>query len=271
MKHIPMAIALLLAASAATAHDFWIQPARFTVAAGVPTPVTFQVGHGTDRQRWGLGVDRIVQLSAISAGGRRDQRGLVRPGGAADFVTRFPEPGLQILVMQTNYAFSDLPAVRFNDFAKEEGLLPAIEARRRRGATNSPGRERYSRRAKALIQVGSATPANQFFATRPVGLKLEIVPERSPYFLGRLNRLPVRVLYRGRRLANATVKLTNLANDAKPLSVVRTDRAGRAAFTLPAAGDYLINVIWTEPVSGDPKADFDTTFSSLTFGYRPGR
>ena len=34
-------------------------------------------------------------------------------------------------------------------------------------------------------------------------------------------------------------------------------------------GEWLLNVVWTRPLTGDRGADFDTVFSSLTFGY-PG-
>ncbi len=42
-----------------------------------------------------------------------------------------------------------------------------------------------------------------------------------------------------------------------------------ATLRVPPVGEWLVNVIWSEPVTGDPKADFDTTFSSLTFGFNP--
>ncbi len=170
--------------------------------------------------------------------------------------------------MQSNHATSELPAIRFNDYAREEGLVPILAARKAAGKTNSPGRERYSRRAKALIQVGQASAANQAFATRPIGLKLEIVPDRNPYALGANRMLPVHVLYNGRRLPNATVKLTNLGADERPVAIAVTDQRGQARFRVPTTGAWLLNVIWSEPVRNDPKVEFDTTFSSLTFGYR---
>lgn len=267
MRFPLLGLALMLVATPVVAHDFWIQPLRFRAAPGAPLPVTFQVGHGVDRQRWGLGADRIPMLADFFNGTRRDRRGDLRSAGPADLVTRFDSPGLHVLAMQSTYAFSDLPAIRFNDYAKEEGLASVLAIRRRAGQTDRPGRERYSRRAKALIQVGQPTAANQASATRPIGLKLEIVPDRNPYALGSSRRLPVHVLYNGRRLANATVKLRSLESDERPMAVVVTDRAGRANFRVPASGGWLLNVVWAEPVKGDPKVDFDTTFSSLTFGY----
>jgi hypothetical protein len=106
-------------------------------------------------------------------------------------------------------------------------------------------------------------------ATRRIGFDLEIVPERHPYALGSSRTMPVRVYYQGKPLPGALVKLTNLDADARPVASKRTDGNGRSSFNIPAKGKWLLNVVWTKPISGNPKADFDTTFSSFTFGY-PG-
>jgi len=265
MKLRLITLSLALIATPVMAHDFWLQPTRFQLAPNAPLEATFLVGHAALRERW-LNNDRIVAMKSFFAGRPTDVRGGLRTG-EVDLVTRFSAPGLHVLGMQSNYAFSDLPAIRFNDYAKEEGLALITAARKRSGNAAKPGRERYSRRAKSLIQVGTQTAANQGQATRPIGLKLEIVPDRNPYALDASRMLPVHVLYNGRRLANATVKLTNLANDDKPVAIAVTDRAGRARFRIPASGNWLLNVVWGVPVAANPRFDFDTTFSSLTFGY----
>ena len=254
-----------LVAAPVLAHDFWLQPTRFQVATNAPLEAIFLVGHAALRERW-RNNDRIVVMKSVFARRATDLRSGLRTG-KVDLVTRFSVPGLHVLGMQGNYAFSDLPGIRFDDYAKEEGLALIVAARQRSGNVATPGRERYSRRAKALVQVGMQTPSNQTQATQPIGLKLEIVPDRNPYALDASRILPVHVLYNGRRLANATIKLTNLGNDEKPLAVAITDRAGRARFLIPAQGDWLLNVVWGEPVTGNSRFDFDTTFSSLTFGY----
>ncbi len=271
MKSQLAGLCLMLLAVPAQAHDFWIQPSRFQVAPGSALPVTFQVGHGKFRERWSNN-NRILLLGNFYPdGSRRDRRPHLRSGGPADLVTSFAPAGLHVLGMQTSYAFSELPAARFNDYAREEGLALIIVARKRAGKTNTAGRERYSRRAKAMIQVGGQTAANQALGTKAIGLKLEIVPDRNPYALDSSRILPVHVLYKGRRLPNATVKLTNLRSDERPVAIVKTDQMGRARFKVPASGEWLLNVVWGEPVSGDRAADFDTTFSSLTFGYAARR
>lgn len=130
----------------------------------------------------------------------------------------------------------------------------------------SDGSESYSRQAKAIVQVGTS-PVMQSGVTRPVGLLLEIIPQVDPYAVPRPKSLPIQVLYKGHPLAGALVKLTDLHEDANPLEVHLTDAAGQATFTAPQRGAWLLNVIWTELAPQAEDTDFDTVFSSLSFGF----
>jgi hypothetical protein len=269
-----LAVSLLAAALAtpALAHDFWLEAVASRAAPGEPVPFIIQIGHGDERERWRIRPERIVLLASFGPGGRADQRGALRPGDpVGDIAPAFDRRGVHVLALQTSPIASDLPADRFNAYAKEEGLTPILESRARAGHQERRGREIYSRRAKALIQVGDAAGGPDSAATRPTGLSLEIVPERDPFALGDDRRLPLRVLSDGRPLAGATVKLTNLEMQAGPLARTVTDAAGRAVFTLPEAGRMLLSVAWSKPLAGDPRGDFDTTFASLTFGHAPER
>lgn len=263
----PRSILLFAAAIAApaVAHDFWIEPAPFQVAAGSPVSVLLYVGHGTDRQRWGAKPSRVVRFADVGPGGSIDRRAALHTDSGNDDATlTFKTPGTHILVFESSHAKSVLPAIRFDDYAKVEGLTPAIELRA--GKPPSDGREFYSRRAKALVQVAGSAGA-QPHVTRPIGLTLEIVPQRNPYDLSAARRLPVRVFYEGRPLAGATVKLHDLDSDTRPVAVVRTDRTGTASFEVPRRGRWQFNVVWTKAIAGSPEADFETVFSSLSFGF----
>ena len=268
MRKLTVLIAASLAVPAA-AHDFWVQPLAFAAAPGVAVPFTIQVGHGTFRQRWNAPIERIVRFDAIGPQGRTDRRNvLLPPGNATDGALTFAAPGTHIVVLETNLAQSELPGIRFNDYAKVEGLTPALAYRERMKLTDAPGREQYSRRAKALIQVGPSGSGDAQ-VTRPAGLTLEIVPQRNPYSLSATEQLPVLILYEGKPLAGALVKLNNLDFDARPIEIHLSDGAGVAKFNPPRHGKWQLNVIWTKPLKGNPKADFETIFSSLTFGFPP--
>ena len=134
---------------------------------------------------------------------------------------------------------------------------------------NTDGSECYSRRAKVLVQVGNSSSGADArrLITQPIGLPLEIVPEVSPYATPRPASLPVRVLYQGRPLGKALVKLTRLEHDTSPFETHLTDAAGRAMFRMPGEGTWLLNVIWTEFLPSTRETDFETVFSSLSFGF----
>ena len=251
----------------ASAHDFWLQPHNWQTAPGIPLPFVAEVGHGAARERWGADRSRLRALVDVSRAGSVDLRPLFRPGGDVPHLTRvFQREGLHVIGLVSTNSASDLPAIRFNDYLKEEGLTPAIAARAQAGTTNRNGRELYSRRAKALVQVGRRTPGDDAIATRPIGMTLEIVPLRNPYSLGTDHTLPVQILYNGRPVPGALVKLTSLEYDAKPLKTIRSDGKGRVSFKVPPTGSWLVNVVWTRPIAS-LDADFETVFSSLTFGY----
>lgn len=279
MRHLlpSIAAALLTAAPAllsalpALAHDVWLQPRGWQVATGVPLATTVEIGHGPFRQRWGAQADKVAYLSSFGPEGTIDRRAEFKPSSDDPNLSPvFARAGLHVLVLNSLNAFSDLPSIRFNDYIAYEGLTPVIDARAKAHATDQSGREVYRRRCKALIQVGASTAASTAadsrLATRPLGLSLEIVPLLDPYALGADRQLPVRVIYEGRPLAGALVKLTSLEFDSKPIATARTDSKGETRFRVPPVGSWLVNVIWSKPITS-PQADFETTFSSLTFGY----
>jgi hypothetical protein len=263
---VALFLALACLATPAWAHDFWVQPRRFWIPPQSAAPASIQIGHGQDRSTWAIRAERLLRLQSLGPDGSVvDHRARVR-NGADVFVLPLRGPGVHVVSLETNHAESNLIGPRFNAYLEEEGLTPAQRLREQTGRTGDPGREIYSRRSKALIQVGPGVQP-QPHVTRPVGLTLEIVPQRDPYTLKSGESLPVQVLYEGRPLAGALVKLTDLSADVKPVETHRTDEAGRTSFQGRTGGEWLLTVVWTKPIEGNPRADFDTTFSSLTFGF----
>ena len=251
------------------AHDFWVQPSEYQVMPGHATSVTLLVGHGLDRQRSAIPLRRIMRFEAVGPRGfRMDLQSSLQLGGLQDDGTLlFRQPGTYILVLQTDArAYSLLPAIRFNDYLRVEGLTPALLFRERTHRTSAEGSETYSRQAKTIIQVGDE-PYPAPVVTQALGLSLEIVPDVDPYAERCPKSLPLHVLYRGRPLSGALVKLTDLEHDANPIEMHLTDERGRAVFGARERGAWLLNVIWTEVAPESSDADFETTFSSLSFGH----
>lgn len=270
MRKLHFAVLVIAGAATASAHDLWMQPSSFSFSSGASVPVSILIGHGKDRENWGVRSDRIILLRSMGPDGRvTNLMPLIRPGTAAPSLKlRLLQPGAHLIAMQSNHSSSELPGRRFDEFVAEEGLTLVALHRKRNGLNAKPGREVYSRRTKSLVQIGKLDPRTASPATKRLGLSLEIVPERDPYRLAPGQDLPVRIFFDGRPLSGALVKLTNLDADAKPVAMKRSDGAGRARFDVPQKGKWLINVVWGRPISGNSEADYQTTFSSFTFGYR---
>jgi uncharacterized GH25 family protein len=247
--------------ASAGAHDFWIQPQQYWLQSTGTTSLMLEVGHGPYRQHSPIPLSRITRFEALTPGkAHQDLRGRSE--------VTFTQPGTYLLVLETdNRAQSHLPAIRFNDYLQSEGLTPALEERKRTRRMDADGSEIYSRRAKALVHVGPPEAAVMGQVTQPQGLLLEIVPEVSPYSEPRPATLPVRVLFEGRPLPGATVKLTQLEHDETPFETHLTDPAGRACFAMPAQGSWLLNVVWTRVLPKSSETDFETLFSSVSFGF----
>jgi uncharacterized GH25 family protein len=258
----------MVLAPAADAHDFWVQPQQYWSQPDASIPVTLQVGHGAERQRSQIRSSRISRFAAFAPDGTsHDVRSKLHLRGASDDgQLRFDAPGAYVIVLETdNGGRSALPAHRFNDYARDEGLTPALDYRERAGKMTADTAESYRRVSKAIVQSGAVDSGSQAHVTTPLGLVLEIVPERSPYAGG--EDLPVRVFFEGQPLAGALVKLIQLEHDDAPIAERRTDSSGHASFPLTRSGNWLLNVVWTKPAAAPADVDFDTTFSSLTFGF----
>lgn len=270
---LAVALAMLAGVSAApaAAHDFWIQPAAFCVDPGNAMPFTLQVGHGPDRQRSAIPLSRVTRFEATGPQGpAADIRGRLHLGQEnADGGFAPAQAGTHVLALETDHrAESHLSADRFNAYLFDEGLTPALAWREHAGRSGADGSERYGRVAKALVQAGPAADGSPDHALRPSGLTLEIVPETDPYQPSRPLSLPFRVFYKGAPLAGALVKLTDLDDDARPRETRTTDSEGRVVFEVPRIGPWQLNVVWTRLLPADQESEFETTFSSLTFGCR---
>lgn len=259
-----LAVLICIAAPAA-AHDFWIDIASHRAAAGAPVALRFLMGDAGAVQPWDMQWRKIISLRDYGPAGVIDlQAGIhpqtpANPGGA---VVALTGAGTHVIVFESALAENDIDAAAFNAYATHEGLTPALAAHKAAGTEASRGRETYSRRAEALVQIGPAATAN---ATRAIGLTLEITPESNPHAQKPGQPLVLRVDWRGKPLPGASLVLEPL--DGKPAhgTPVITDAQGHVKFPTPTPGRWRANVVWTQPIT-HPRAEFDTVFSSLTFG-----
>lgn len=250
----------------AHAHDFWLAPDTYTVKPNKEIALSVMIGHPADRMEWPVAPHRIVAFRSIGPNGVQDhQSSIMDAKQSGDIQLEFKDRGLHILTIETTHALSTLDAKKFHDYLEEEGLTPIKVDRVLKGTTENPGTEVYSRRGKALIQVGKRGKADPAYLSKPVGLTLEIVPDKNPARVKAGELMKSTIYYRGKPVKGATIGLIDLKGDQGLVDIERSGSTGRVGFTRPEQGQWMLHAVWAAPLEGDSRANYDTVFSSLSF------
>lgn len=251
-------------APAAAAHDFWLEPEKFSAEKGEPVAVHFSIGHAGAHEPWNLQLEKVVELKSCAAAQCKAQTDIApnSPQGRGRALVGFETAGTHVLAFESRHSFSELDGPKFTEYAEKEGLTAILKDREKRKTEDKPGRELYSRRAKTLINVGGGEPGD---VSAPVGHTLEIVPLKNPYALKAGEALTVRVLFNGAPLAGATIDFDDLTDQLDPLQSAVTDEEGDASFNIDGAGPFKLMTIWGVPLEDRRRADYETIFASLTF------
>lgn len=252
-----------LTAARGVAHEFWLEPTTHHAAPNAIVRLGLRVGedfHGAVVPRDPNQIERFVRVgpdgeAPILGLEGRDPAGLLR----------MEKPGLYVLGYRSRGTAIQLPADKFEHYLAEDGLEAVSAARQARGEREKPGRESYSRCAKALLQVGAGDDAG---FDRALGFTLELIPEQNPLRLAPGEELTVRLLYEGRPLAGALVVATSRAAPRDAIRV-RSDPDGRVRFKLTAGGRWMISAVHMVPArAAAAVADWESLWASLTFETR---
>lgn len=265
-----LTLLLLFLVRPALSHDKWIEaePSH----SGAPSPTRIYLVTGEALQQAELlplrRASSVVRFVSASSAGSRDLRGLLREDQQPIALLQ-PEhvrAGSTVIALDTAPVDIWLPAEKFQRYLFEERLMDVLALRARRGQEEAPGRERYSRSLKALVQVG---PKPEDVALRPIGQELEILPLAHPHGLQLGGALAIKVLFRGKPLPGRAVTFANRYRSNVATRIVRTDENGQAAVPLERTGEWLIALVHMEP-SAEPDADWRSYWSSLSFALPSG-
>jgi uncharacterized GH25 family protein len=249
----------LLTATAvgAQAHDFWIEPESFRPAPNARVPVRLFVGQHFKGESVPYLLELFERYTLVTARNEKSIQATLGDDPAGSIV--LSEPGLSTIVYRGTTASVRFDTEQeFNAYLKMEGLEHIVQ---RHGTGKPPIREHYSRSAKALLALGKPDPAK---TDRRLGLPLELIAEKNPYATGAARDLPVRLLYQGKPLAEATVIAFNkAAPDMK--TRLRTDRDGRVRLRLDRSGVWLVTSVHMQPAPKGSSAHWESIWASLTF------
>jgi hypothetical protein len=240
-------LAGLVLASSAAAHDFWIELSTPRAAPGEPVAARLFVGDQGTGEPFPRDPAHLLRFWAAGAAGEAPLLGRRGADPAGVFVA--PAAG----VVAVGYASRPTPLAlepaKFAAYLDQEGL-PRVR----------PGRELFSRCAKALLPVGDGQ-GDGF--DRVLGLTLELVPERSPFTLAAGDELVLRLVYEGRPLAGALVDARQRGEPAA--TSARTDAEGRVRLRLLGPGLWLIAAVHMTEAAPGQGAEWESFWASLSF------
>lgn len=232
----------------------------FSTAPGEPIEVGLRVGVACPGEPVVRRPERIDRFECVLAGETLRVEGKDGANPAGNVTPSVN--GLATIVYVGKPVHIELAPAEFEAYLKEEGLESVIDERRKLGESLVPGREEYSRRCRSLIRVGEVKPGT-FDA--PSGLDFEIVAlhDQGKDSLGAWAEF--RVLLGGRPLAGAQVRAAPCEEGA-PSQRVRSNESGVVRFNLNKAGPWLIAGVHMRRLEGDPKAQWQSRWASLTLG-----
>jgi uncharacterized GH25 family protein len=263
---LPIAALVLLAGVAPLrAHDFYVIPETAAPGAGATIRLALHVSEVFPGDPVDWRADKTSQFFLQDAKGRLDLKDRVPEGKPLMPRVTLRAPGTTVIALVTEPGYIEIAAAPFQEYLKHEGHADILEMRARMGAASFPGRERYRRYVKTLVNAGGA---GSDAALANLSLTIEIIPEAQPASVRPGGSLPVRVLmdgmpYQGGQLC-ATHAGFSEGHDAYAWCG-RLDAQGRAAVPITAAGWQILRTTRMRPLAGDPRADWVSYWSALTF------
>lgn len=254
-----LALLELSSALPALAHDTWLLARPSTVQPGTPVVLELTSGMAFPQPETAIKPERL-ERTGMRLGGATSALGNRRSAARFLQLEATPaKPGIATLWVELGQKSIDLAPGEVKEYLDEIGAPGAVRARWARMPEPRRWRELYSKHAKAFARVGR--PEGDRSWAEPVGMGLEIVPEKDPTALRPGDELPVRVLLHGKPMASFTVGLVRQGEQG---TLKTTDVQGRVAFPIGKSGRWLLRATDLRP-SSKPEADWESDFTTLTF------
>jgi hypothetical protein len=253
--------AIFLIASIASAHDTWLIADSGRIAVGQRVILSLTSGMAFPQDDFAIDPARVARATVRV---RDSARALPPPRPAAqalryEWVPR--EEGIAVAGVELAPKTLVLEPDKIEEYLREIDATP--ETRREWASLGGRRKwvESYAKHAKTFIRVGALGGDTSWM--RPLGLALELVPERDPTALRAGDTLTVRVLHRGRPLSGFAVGA--IREGSTKAAFAKSDAAGRARVLLPVAGKWMLNGTLLRR-SPDPRLVWESDFTTLTLG-----
>ncbi|MGR3759361.1 DUF4198 domain-containing protein [Roseobacteraceae bacterium NS-SX3] len=264
LLRLPALAGLLLLASLASAHEFWIEPEKYQVAEGAQVSAQLLNGQMFKGAKIPYFPQRTRRFEVTEGGSSRENTGRMGDLPALQFIPQ--AAGLLTIVHETEPDTLVYESwTKFQAFADEKGFAGIRARHTARGLPESGFTERYSRHAKALIAVGQGEGRD---GAR--GMETEFVALANPYTGPAAVSLPVLLLYQDAPRPGARIDVfERTAEGAVTRTRTQTGADGIARITVKPGRSYLLDAVVLRPAPDGSGAVWETLWASLTFAIPP--
>ncbi len=262
-KRKAVSFLLLMAFSVAMqAHEFWLQPIKFKYKIDEDASIDFMVGESFTGEQWDLKKHKVELLEWYTATSKIDLASQVKNVKGFRLVEKLRSEGTHLFAMKSNAAYIELAAEKFNEYLKDDGLDNILNERKKKNQLDKPSKENYTRFTKLLLQAGEQ-PDDTY--KKNVGFRIEIIPKINPYSLKSGDYLECIILFEGKPLPHALVKIWSRLNNTTFLQNSYTENDGTIKFPISTRGAWMVSTV--KMISGDlPTSQYHSLWSSLVFG-----
>jgi len=262
------ALVAICLASPAMAVDSWLVADKHIIKPGGEAWIGFITG---DVFPIGDGIvdpTRIDGLIDLHENRRRAIDGLQVEDDAVAVRRQFDEPGFHILGLSLKPRVIALDGDIFADYLQAERAEEAMATFRMKTAGKATIRERYTKYAKTIIEVGAATESDQNYL-QPLGHRLEIVPLTNPTRWQAGDEVGVRVLLDGHPWPNVPLAAAHEGTLEGEVAIrTRTDEQGTARWRLTQSGQWFARAHFIRPVNGLVNYEWESFWTTYSFGVK---
>jgi uncharacterized protein DUF4198 len=253
--------AVLLLASPAHSHEFWIEADAYRV-----DPDQAIIGH----TKTGMNLKGIRdyylphlfdRFEMIDADGMRPVQGL--PGDIPPLNMTPRRAGLHRVIYQSKTKTVHFEEwQKFADYLIDMGLNPPLSRHQEMGFAPNDVTESYIRCAKALIAVGDGVGQDA-----PSGMPFELVALTNPYTTPEEQGIRVRLLWNGDPAPNTQITVFYGQNETLQIVKVHTDSTGQVQLPYLGTGPYLANAVHFMEAPASYETPWLSHWASLTYAH----
>ncbi len=267
-RHLITVLIAMSLAAPALAVDSWLVADKHIIKPGGEAWIAFITG---DVFPIGDGIvdpTRIDGLIDLHDNRQRPIDGLQIEDDAVAVRQPFDSPGFHILGLSLKPRVIALDGDVFGDYLRDERADEALITYRQKFAGKTTVRERYTKYAKTIIEVGASPDTDQQFL-RPLGQRLEIVPLSNPTRWQAGDEVGVKVLLDGHPWPNVPLSAAHEGTLQGEVAVrTRTDEQGIARWRLTQSGQWFARAHFIRPVNGLVNYEWESFWTTFSFGVK---